>query len=497
MQARGVTKRFGPVLALDQVDFALARGEVRALLGKNGAGKSTLVKILSGAERPDAGELTLLGEVTHLDSPAAAQAAGIATVYQELSLVPGLTAAENISLGRWPYRRRLGVRVIDQAAMRRTAENALDLVEERLPLNVEVGRFSLAQRQIVEIAKAVATGSRVLILDEPTSSLAGREVDNLLRLVRRLAAQSVAVIYVSHRMQEIPRVADSLTVLRDGRVVGNERADIPARSIARLMLGEELAASSAQEQPLRPTAGRVLLAGEELTTDRLHGVSLALHQGEVLGLAGVLGSGRTEVCRALVGADPLRSGRVIAHGKPVAHPDPERLLRLGVALAPEDRAREGLVLVLSIVQNLTMAARARTSRFGVVSHRAERRVAAEVAGPLRIRANNLDRAANTLSGGNQQKVVIGKWLAAGVRVLLLDEPTRGVDIEAKQQIYATIRQLAQTGVAVLFVSSEVEELFEVCNRVLVLGDGRVIAERPAADTSVTEILALELQGAAA
>lgn len=496
LRAEQITKRYPGVLALDHVDFEVKAGEVRALLGKNGAGKSTLVKILSGATTADSGYIYVAGKPVSLRSPSDAFQAGIATVYQEMSLVKGLTVAENILLGRWPIRRRLlGLGgIIDQKQLLQRTQQALEMMGVRLNLRQLVRDLSVAEQQVVEIAKAVSFDPKVLILDEPTSALPQAEVDHLLQLVRNLAASGVATIYVSHRLQEIPRVADSVTVLRDGKLVGTipVREATPER-IASLMVGEEWARADAARRIVTVAQPQVLLSVRNLSRGKvLHDVSFDLYAGEVLGIAGLMGSGRTELVRAIFGLDPVDSGSIVIGGELVEHPNPIEMKARGVGLTPEDRKAEGLVLVLSVEDNLTLTSLERVSRNQVISLSSRRALAEHMVGALSIQTPSIQSRVGTLSGGNQQKVVIGKWLSSQARVLLMDEPTRGIDIQAKEQVYDLMRQLARQGIAIVFISSELEEVLSVSDRIIVLNQGRVVAELPAAQARLEEVLALAM-----
>jgi sugar transport system ATP-binding protein len=492
LRTENISKAFPGVQALSDFNFELKSGEVRALLGKNGAGKSTLVKILSGALSPDSGCLYLNGKPLALPSPASAFAAGIATVYQEMSLVPGLTVAENIFLGRWPQRRRLGFRIIDREASRRQARAALDRMAVPLEPDTPVSRLSIAQRQMVEIARGLSFQPRVLILDEPTSALPQAEVDHLLDLVRRLAEAGVAIIYVSHRLQEVLRVADRLTVLRDGRAAGTiSVGEASAERLAEMVVGGEW---RPRQRVASEKRGEVRLAVRHLySCERLLDICFDLHAGEVLGLAGLLGAGRTELLRTLFGLEPLEKGEIQIDGQSIDHPTPIRMKSKGIGLTPEDRKAEGLVLVLGVEDNLTMACPGRISRYQVLFPRKRRALAEQMVRLLQIVTPGLKTTARTLSGGNQQKLVIGKWLNADVKILLMDEPTRGMDIHAKEQVYKLIADLAEQGIAILFVSSEMEEILRVADRILILNQGRITAELPACRTGLEQVLALAMQ----
>jgi len=468
-------KQYPGVVALDHVDFTLEKGEVRALLGKNGAGKSTLVKILSGAVLPDSGEIRIEGKPVTIHNTADAFAQGICTVYQELSLVPGLTVAENILLGRWPKQRILGMSVINRKAIRPLAKAALDQLEVSLNLDEEVARLSVAQQQLIEIAKAISFDPRVLVLDEPTSALAASEVDVLHRVVRRLAEQGRAIIYVTHRLQEIPHVADNVTVLRDGGLIGTiTTAEATPARIANMMIGADWQRTEWGESG---EPGEIKLEVRNLQRqDVLHDISFEVRGGEVLGIAGLLGSGRTELVRAIFGLDRLDGGEVYVKGKKVANPTPLMMKANGVGLTPEDRKRQGLVMSFAVRDNLTMASMNRFSVQGVLQIARGTALAKEMVQSLDIKTPGLGVATSTLSGGNQQKVVVGNWLNTLPEVLLMDEPTRGIDIQAKEQIFHLVRDLAQRGLAVVFISSEVEEVLDVADRILVMNQGHVTAE---------------------
>lgn len=465
-----VTKQYPGVVALSSVDFTLDQGEVRALLGKNGAGKSTLVKILSGAVQPDSGEIRIDDKPVSIPNPRAAFELGICTVYQEMSLVPGLTVAENILLGRWPQLRVGAFSMIDRGKIRKMAKAALDQLEVNLNLDDEVSRLSIAQQQLVEIAKAISFSPRVMVLDEPTSALPASEVAVLHKVVRRLAQQGHGIIYVTHRLQEIPHVADTVTVLRDGKVTGTiPVADATPRRIAQMMIGADWQPS---EWGTQSTPGEVKLAVRHLNREGwLNDVSFDLHAGEVLGIAGLLGSGRTELVRAIFGADAIDSGEIQVKGTVVAHPSPERMKKHGVGLTPEHRKRQGLILPFAVMDNLTLASLNRVSVRGILQPQREQTLAKNMVDSLSIKTASLSVPTGTLSGGNQQKVVIGNWLNTLPDVLLMDEPTRGIDIQAKEQIFRLVRELVQRGIGVLFISSEIEEVMEVADRILVMNRG--------------------------
>lgn len=498
IRAAGIGKSFPGVTALADVDFAVRSGEVRALVGKNGAGKSTLVKILSGIYQPDHGLVEVGGTQVVFKHPKDAQAVGISIVHQELSLVPGLSVAENVFLGRWPTHSRGPLHTIAAGELRQRAASVFETLGVSVDVGATVGTLSPALRQLTEIAKAVAFEPRILILDEPTSSLVSDEVELVLQAVRNLSDRGAGVVYVSHRMDEIPRVATSITVLRDGQhVATGPIEEFSVREVANLIVGESGIAvangsGDATISPVRREQGEPLMEARGLRTRVLNDVDISLHAGEVVGLIGLLGSGRTEVLRALAGADKFDAGTISVRGRPVSRPTPRRLRSLGVGLVPEDRKGQGLVLGLAVEENLTMAAPQRITSRGWISGSKVAKLADATIDELSINTRSRKVEANLLSGGNQQKVVFGKWLIGEADVLLLDEPTRGVDIEAKAQMYELIRGLRDAGKAILFVSSETEEVFEVCSRVLVLQAGAITGEYPIDQLDVASALSLSM-----
>ena len=495
----GVVRRYPGVTALDGVDLTLRAGEVRALLGRNGAGKSTLIKLLSGVEVPDEGEVRINGVPLGPDATVRdAQDLGVATVHQELSAVPELSVEENLFLGDLP-RTRLGL--VDRRRLRRDSRAALDRLDLDVDPAAPLGSLTLAQQQLVEIAKAMRTDPVLLFLDEPTSSLAATEVDLVLQAARRVAAAGVAVVYVIHRMDEIRRVADAVTVLRDGTIVADEVpiAEAGTDRIVELMLGE-VARTAAPDRPTartpRSPTGTPLLRARGLTAPpRLHGVDLDVHPGEVVGLAGLLGAGRTEALLAIAGHLPLAAGTIEVDGRPVSAPTPARMSRLGIGYTPEHRKRDGIVPLLGVDENIVMSDLGAVGRGGLLSLRQRDRAADRVIADLDVKVPDRATPIAALSGGNQQKVVIGRWLHAETRVLLLDEPTRGVDVGAKAQIYALVRDLADRGAGVVFVSSEEEELPLVCDRVEVLVAGRNAATLTGDAITVDALVAAGMAGA--
>jgi ABC-type sugar transport system ATPase subunit len=470
---RGVTKRFPGVTALSGVSLDIAPGTVHALCGENGAGKSTLGKILSGIEHPDEGTIEVDGRVVRFRSPADAKAAGIGMVYQELAFCENLTVGENLCLGDLPGKAGF----VSRRDIAARATGLLDAIGVRLETERPVGDLTVGHQQLLQIAAAVGHGARVIVFDEPTSSLTQHEAEGLYRLVGRLKASGVTLVYVSHRLEEIFRLCDTVTVLRDGEVVGTRAAgELDKPALVHMMVGRAL-----DDEPpaggAGRTAGRELLRVEDLSSPgRFHGVSLSVAAGEIVGLAGLVGSGRTELAQAIFGLDPRVTGRVAVEGRTVRIRRPADAMREGLGLVPEDRKRHGLVLGMSARANITLSLLDSVARLGFVRARAEAALAEAEAPRLRLPASRLHLPVAGLSGGNQQKVVFARWLARRCRVLMLDEPTRGVDVAAKAEIHALVRALAADGRGVLLVSSELPELVRLAQRVLVLRHGRIAGE---------------------
>jgi len=484
LRIEGIRKSFPGVVALDGVDFSLRRGEVHVLLGENGAGKSTLIKMLSGAYTPDAGRILVGGEEVRIHGAQDSERLGIATIYQEFNLVPDLTVAENIFLGRQP--RRFGM--IDRKRMEADAEVLLKRVGVNVSPRARVRELGIARLQMVEIAKALSLDARVLIMDEPTAVLTSEEVDKLFRIVRQLREDGVGVVFITHHLEEIAALGDRVTVIRDGRSVGRVPAATPEAELVRLMVGRAI-----EQQYPRERAGRggALLSVEGLTRDGVfHDVSFEVHAGEVVGIAGLVGAGRTEVVRAVFGADRYDKGAVKVAGAALKGHDVNAALAAGVGLIPEDRKGQGLVLDQSVEENLGLVTMRAATRAGLVDLRSQREAAARIAGQLGVRMAGLGQHVRTLSGGNQQKVVIGKWLLANTKVLILDEPTRGIDVGAKVEIYQLINELTAAGAAVLMISSDLPEVLGMSDRVLVMAQGRIAGELSADEATQDSVMAL-------
>jgi len=488
LRMTGIRKAFPGVVALDGVDLEVRRGEVHVLLGENGAGKSTLMKILSGALARDAGEIEIDGQPVQIGSPREAQRLGIRTIYQELMLVPHLSSADNIFLGREPRR---GFGVIDTRRVRRETEQLLG----RLGLHADpwrpVRELGIAHQQMVEVAKALDDDARILIMDEPTSALTDAEITELFATIERLTAGGTAVIYISHRLEEVARVGHVVTVLRDGRRVATCRVgEVPLSHLIRLMADRELSEHFPKRRAAR---GEELLRVEGVRRQGvLHDVSLCVHRGEVVGLAGLLGAGRTELARAIVGADPRDAGTIRIRGVPVHVRHPSDAIRRGVGFLPEDRKTQGLVLGLSVGHNIALPSLARLSRVGVVQTREQNSVAERLVRELRIKTPGLQQPVQQLSGGNQQKVVLAKWLAANADVLIMDEPTRGIDVGAKVELYELMNQFTARGAGILMISSELPEVVSMSDRILVMRLGRIVAEFDAAGATQARVLAAAL-----
>jgi ribose transport system ATP-binding protein len=487
LRVENLVKKFPGVVALGGVSFDLHAGEVHVLLGENGAGKSTLIKCLAGVYHPDGGTVVVDGEPVHIASTAHAEQLGIATIHQEFNIVPQLSVAENVLLGRPP--RRFGI--VDRRRMNMLARAALDRVGLDVDLRRPVSTLGVARQQLVEIAKALSLDARVLILDEPTAALTDAEVDRLLDLMTELRDKGVGMVFISHHLEEIQRIGDRVTVLRDGQSVGTVAAATSTDELVRMMVGRSIEAQYPREQP---AIGEELLRVDNLTsTGHFEDVSLSVRAGEVVGLAGLVGAGRTEVLRAVFGADPYDSGTVTVRGRTVPGHDVQATIGAGVGLVPEDRKAEGLVLGASVEENLGLAILRSATRGGLVDRARLRDQARKSVAGLRIRTPSTSTTVKNLSGGNQQKVVMGKWLAADPAVLLLDEPTRGVDVGAKVEIYQLINELTASGRGVLLVSSELPEVLGMCDRILVMAQGRLVGELTREEATQDAVMALAVK----
>ena len=495
----GITKHYGGVRALEGVQFSAGRGRIHALLGENGAGKSTLIKVLSGVVRPDSGTITIEGRAVSFGSPMAAMEAGVACIFQELSLLPHLTVADNITITRPP--RRAGI--IDRAAQLRITERLLARVgADDIHPDAPVEELPLSRRQMVEIAKALARDPKILILDEATSALTAADVQKVFALLRQLRAEGMAVIYISHRMHEIAELADDCTVFRNGRYVetfeGGTKSDA---EIVELMIGREYSNAFPPRAVTDTNAAPVLSVRDLDWGGRLNGITLEVRPGEVVGLGGLDGQGQKQLLQALFGTVVGATGSIEIGGRPQRINSPRRAKseEIGLALIPEDRKNEGLMLPMSVRDNLSFAAIERFARFGIIDGAAEQAAIGEMLKTLQIKSDGVDGPVSALSGGNQQKVVIGKWLMNRPRIILLNDPTRGIDVGTKQEFYALLARLAAAGAAIIYYSTDYDELIGCCDRVLVLYDGRIIRTLAGAELTERNLVsaALNLPAAAA
>lgn len=481
-ELREITKRFPGVLANDRISLKLYPGQIHGLMGENGCGKSTLIKTLSGAHQPDGGTILRRGQPVTLNGPVAALEAGISTVFQEFSMVPTLSVAENIFLGRWP--RKAGR--VDWGAMRKRARTVLATMDLSLDVDRLVAALSVAEQQMVEIAKALASDASMLILDEPTTALGLAEIARLHELLRRLKSKGVAILYISHRLDEVVELVDVVTVLKDGRVAASaEESDVSIPFIVQKMVGD--VASHYPKERVAP--GEVVLQLDDLATDnRVDGVSFSLRRGEVFGIGGVLGSGRTEFARALFGLDRITRGTITWKGKPVAFSSPEQAIRAGIALVPENRKFDGLFFNFSGFPNLSSAGLEKLGGHGLISLRRETEAGRRLISDLAISPSAETREVGLLSGGNQQKIVIGRWLFAEAELFILDEPTQGIDIGAKVAVYKLINKLTAAGKAVILISSDHDELLAMSDRIGIMSHGRMIEARAATEVTKTDLV---------
>ena len=472
-ELRGISKRFGATQALDDVSLTLLPAEIHALVGENGAGKSTLVKILAGVHQPDTGTIALDGETTQIHGPAYSRALGIAVVHQEPRLFPDLTVAENVFIGHAPSG-RLGT--IDWATTRRAAQALFKQLDVQFDVGAPVRGLSMADQQLIEIAKSLSVDARVLILDEPTASLSAHEVDRLFTIVRRLRDRGVSILFVSHRLDEVFDLCDRATVFRDGRhVITTATITLTTADLVRHMVGRTVSLFPKVETPI----GEVLLEVRDLTrVGVFRDVGFSVRAGEIVGFAGLVGAGRTEVARVLFGIDQRDAGEIRLGGSPVHFASPSEAMHAGIAYLPEDRHQEGLVLDFTIAQNVTLPILPRIFPRFLLRSSIERRVARDYTQQFNVRMTGVDQLVGALSGGNQQKVVLAKWLASKPRILILDEPTRGIDIGAKVEVHRIISELAASGLGIILISSDLPEVLAMSDRILVLHEGRITAEIP-------------------
>jgi rhamnose transport system ATP-binding protein len=489
LEAQAITKAFAGVQALRRVSFDLVGGEVHALVGENGAGKSTLIKVMTGAVQPDSGTLSVAGRHVAQMTPAVARTLGIAAIYQQPALFPDLTVAENIALalergGTWTR--------IDWTARRRNAAALLDRVGAAIDPDRLCASLSMPEQQIVEIAKAIGADARIVIMDEPTAALTDREVENLYAVVRRLRGAGAGVIYISHRLDEVFALADRITVLRDGETVATEAAAAVTRQrLIAMMIGREIS-SVFPKRPVPRGDVAIDVRGVRNRSAGLRDISFSVRQGEILGVAGLVGSGRTQLAETLFGVTPADGGEIVREGRPIAIGSPADAIAAGIAYVPEDRRQHGVVLDMSIAANASLASLDRVSRHGLIDDEAERRGAQAHAERLRIKAPDVDVAVGTLSGGNQQKVALARWLSTTPAVLILDEPTQGVDVGSKAEIHELMQQLAERGLAIIMISSELPEILGMSDRVAVMHAGAIRAILDRAEATQARIMSLAL-----
>jgi len=473
LEMRNITKDFPGVRALDNVHLTLRKGEVHALVGENGAGKSTLVRILFGVHRKDSGRILLRGTEVDIANPSHAQRLGISMVHQELNLVPQMNAAQNIVLGREALRKGTGI--LDWRAIYSSSRDTLAKVGAEVDLKVPIRKLSVAQRQLIAIAKALSWNAEIIVMDEPTSALTDREVDELFNIIRSLKNNGVSIIFISHHVNEVFDIADRVTVLRDGRNVATcETSEVDVDSLIHMMVGRAVSSIFAREQSQR---GREALRVEGLERKGvLHDISFTAYEGEILGVAGLVGSGRTELARAIFGADPIDAGKIYVQGELVRIKSPQDAIRKGISLLTEDRKGQGLVLVMPVKDNIVLASIDKISHWLMLNMTKMRDLAKGYVNELGIIPPSLDRAVRYLSGGNQQKVILAKWLCRNSKIFIFDEPTRGIDVGAKVEVHRLMDHLVRSGACVIMISSELPEVIGMSDRILVMRGGRIVAE---------------------
>ncbi|ANP74264.1 sugar ABC transporter ATP-binding protein [Cryobacterium arcticum] len=483
---QNVTKTFGQVTVIQDVTVSVYPGQVQVLLGENGAGKSTLIKMVAGVYQPDGGQILVDGTVTSLPTTKAAEDHGIATIHQELNLVATMSVAENVMLGRMPT--KFGM--VDRKELRRQARAALALIGLEVDVDTPVGQLGIARQQLVEIAKALSINARVLILDEPTAALTRHETQALFAVMADLRRRGVGMLFISHHLDEIAEVGDTVTVIRDGHFIAEVPASTPEDELVKLMVGRSIEDQFPRRVDETPALTEVLTVSNLTSDGQFDDISFTVRAGEVLGIAGLVGAGRTELIRAIAGADKYDTGSVAVRGKKLPKGDIKAAIRAGIGHVPEDRKGQGLVLDASVNDNLGYATLASSSKLGLADFTGQRTRAEAVAAKLRIRMHTIDQPIRSLSGGNQQKAVFGRWIIAASTVLLLDEPTRGVDVGAKVEIYELMNSITAAGGAIVMVSSELPEILGMSDRILVMRDGRLAGELSAADATQDTVMTL-------
>jgi rhamnose transport system ATP-binding protein len=492
LELRKITKRFSGVEVLRDVSFTLKPGEVHALLGENGAGKSTLVKVMTGVHQPDGGDILLNGDIIHFGDPRDSHQAGIAAIYQELSLFPDLDVAENIFVGRQPTQKGR----VDWKKLYDEAGKLLISLGVRLDLTQKARNLSIAQQQMVEIARAFSINARILIMDEPTSSLTLSEVADLFRLVRRLRDEGTAIIFISHRLEELFELADRVTVLRDGAYVDTcQLKEVSRDDLIRLMVGRSISNLFPKQDV---EIGDVVLKVENMShTGIFENISFELRKGEILGMAGLVGAGRTDVARAIFGVEPPTSGKLHVEGREVRMTSPQQAIRLGLAYVPEDRQLHGLIPAMNITANISLPMLGQYARRGWLRDKVERQAAFGAARQMEVRANNIWQKARELSGGNQQKIVLAKWLSTKPHIMILDEPTRGIDVGTKAAVHALMSKLAAEGMAILMISSELPEVLGMSDRIIVMREGHMTGHFTRAEATQEKIISAATQAVTA
>ena len=488
IEIKHVSKQFPGVLALDDVSFTLKPGEVHVLLGENGAGKSTLIKILSGLYHPSSGEIYVEGQLQHFTNPKSAEKAGIATIYQELNLCENLTVAENIFIGRLPN--RLGK--VDRKALQEQAKAALAELNLTYDPNMVVSQMGVAQKQMVEITKAVSRETKILIMDEPTAVLTEKEIVELFKVIHILKEKGVGIIYISHRLQELHEIGDRVTVLRDGKYIRTvNMRETTEDDLVTMMVGREIK----DKFPARNCKiGDVVLRAEHISTaDKVRDVTLEVRAGEIVGIAGLVGSGRTEFARAIFGADPRTAGRILIDGKEVNIRSPLDAIQNGMGFVTEERKKDGLVLILPVEENIALASRKQNSVGLLANLKKQKATAEEYVEHIRIKTPSIQQLAENLSGGNQQKVVLAKWLSAKARIIIFDEPTRGIDVGAKAEVYHLMNQLLEKGECIIMISSELPEIIGMSDRVVIMRDGAIGGELGKEEFDQKRMLAIMLK----
>lgn len=492
LEMTGIKKSFSGIYALNGIDFSLERGEVHALLGENGAGKSTLIKVLGGIHQPDCGSIRIDGREVRVRNVAEARENGIGIIHQEIVLVPYLTVAQNLFLGREIIKHG----VVDMAETNRRAEEMISSLGVHIQADTMVEDLTIAQQQMVEIVKAVSFDGRIIVMDEPTSSLSNEEVEQLFEIIARLKEKKVSIIYISHRMEELFRISDRVTIIRDGTYVGTrETSKTTANELVAMMVGRDLESFYARDFNDLSGADTALEVKNLTSEGTFENISFHVRKGEILGFAGLVGAGRSEIMECIFGARPYQSGEIILNGKTVSFKNPMQAIRAGIALVPEDRKKQGLVLGNSVAFNLTLASLRFYMNGIAISEKKRKAVIDSYFEKLRIKAASSKIEAGSLSGGNQQKVVLGKWLATKPDVLILDEPTRGVDVNAKFELYSVINELAKNGIAIIMVSSELPEIINMCDNVCVIREGKLTGVLAKDDLSQEEIMKYAAGGA--